>query len=94
MIVLDPSLRVKMLDSIADKFISVTSHVNEPHTLRLFILDTSESVHTKSLEASMRLNIKAGLANLVVLIDRVSVRHGSLSKMLKVYELEIEVNSV
>ena len=76
--------RVKTVESISvipSSFSTV--HVNDPQIVRLLTLLTSALVQLKTSAAYLMLYVRAGEVNFVVLIFRVSERHGFTTTRLK-----------
>ena len=77
---------LKTLVSISVPSIFVTVQVKAPQfALKLLSLVAAESVQLRTVAASLTLYVKAGEANLNVSIDKVSVRHGLMTTMVKFY---------
>ena len=96
-IVFAARFRVKIVESIGvAPSIWVTAQVNGPHyaVVRLPELVTSVSSQLKIPAAFLMLYVKEGKVNLVLLIVKVSMRHGSYSTILKSNISKTEGNSV
>ena len=79
-----PRFRVKTVESMADPSDYVTVHVKAPQVaVRRPALVASESVQLKTLAALLTLYDKTGEVNLVLLILRVSVKQGLVTKIVK-----------
>jgi len=79
-IVFSSMFRVKTVESIGvEPSVWVTAQVNGPHyaVVKLPELVTSVSSQLKTPAAFLMMYVKEGEANLVLLIVKVSVRHGS-----------------
>ena len=88
---------VKTVESIAVPSDFVTYHVCVPHDAIVQPLPTqlaSESTQLKIVAVLLTLYYKAGVANLVVLIVKTSVRQGLVISMKKSFVLKIVGQSV
>ena len=96
-IVFAARFRVKTAESIGvEPSVWVTAQVNGPHyvAVRLPELVTSVSSQLKTPAAFLMLYENAGVLNFVVLIFRLSVRQGLVTKMVKSYVVDTEGKSV
>ena len=88
-------LTVKTAESIAvNPFVYVTAHISAPHVVRLWVLDTSVSAQLKTAAVFLMSYDKAGDANFIVLIVRVSVKQGLVTTILKLYVSQTDCKAV
>jgi hypothetical protein len=62
----------------------VTVHVRAPQVVIPKVLVTSESAQLRTLAAFLMSYVKAGIANFIVLIVTMSLKHGLVTRILKV----------
>jgi hypothetical protein len=74
--------------------ICVTTHDKEPQDVRLLTLVTAVSVQLKTAAAFLTMYVKTGDENLVEPRNKVSEKHGLVTKTLKFYVLKIVGNFV